>query len=123
MSINQIIKEEIQNLVERQEGIYTIPELVQLLAVYGLSQPSIDIYKSILIAAFKEGGDEKVEEVFKHFTGIDVEHISRGRYMLQRLVDPDNAKQAQQNLRYAKSDAEYGVAPKKFARENQDRFA
>lgn len=123
MNIKNIITEEIQNLVERQEGIYTIPELAEILKAYdNVGDREAPIYEKLLFAAFQDGGDEKVEKVYKHYTGTDIEHISKGRYMFKRLVNPDKEKQARQDAKYYASDSEYGVAPKKFARENQDRF-
>jgi len=119
MNINNIIVEEIQGLCETQQGIYTIPELIQKLKVYSvLGDEELAIFEKLLFKAFQEGGDEKVEEVYKHYTGTDIEHISKGRYMFGRLVNPDKQAQARQDAKYYASDAQYGVAPKKYARES-----
>jgi len=124
MDIIDIINEELQVLKERAEGIYTIPEITAKLKVYSkLKDQDIDVLETVLLAAYEEGGDEKVIETFRHFAGIDVENISRGRYMFQRLVDPDKLKQQASDARYRASDSKYGVAPKKFAKENLNRFA
>lgn len=89
MDIKTIINEELQSLNERGEGIYTIPELIQKLSVYGLAQEDLDVLQTVLFEAFQEGGDEKVIQTFRHFAGVDVDYISRGRYMFKSLVDPD----------------------------------
>ena len=89
MDIKTIINEELQSLNERGEGIYTIPELIQKLSVYGLAQEDLDVLQTVLFEAFQEGGDEKVIQTFRHFAGVDVDYISRGRYMFKSLVDHD----------------------------------
>lgn len=101
MNIVDIIREEIQALNERGEGIYTIPELVQKLKVMGLDQDSLDTLQTILFEAYAEGGDEKVIETFKIMAGVEVDYISKGRYMFQRLVDPDRLQQTMSNDRFA----------------------
>lgn len=116
MDIINIINEEVQVLKERAEGIYTIPEIIQKLKVYNLGEQDLDVLQTVLFAAYEEGGDEKVIETFRHFAGIDVDYISKGRYMFKRLVDPNKLKQAASDARYRASDAKYGIAPKKYSK-------
>ena len=98
MNIINIIKEELQGLNERSEGIYTIPELIQKLSVYGLEQDDLQVLQDVLFEAYKEGGDEKVIETFKYFAGVEVDYISKGRYMFRSLVDPEKLKNFNQNM-------------------------
>jgi len=98
MNIINIIKEELKLINERAEGIYTIPELIQKLSVYGLAQEDLEVLQNILFEAFKEGGDQQVVDTFKHFAGVEVDNISRGRYMFRSLVDPDKLHNFNQQM-------------------------
>jgi len=98
MNIIKIINEELENLNERQEGVYTIPELVQRLKIFGLSQNSLDIYQNILLAAYQEGGDDAVVNTYNQMAGVEIEPISKGRYMFQSIVDPEKLKESINNF-------------------------
>ena len=88
MNINDIIREELQYFNERHQDIFTITDLAGIMKRMGFEQQSIDALFNILLQAFKSGGDNAVIDMYKRMTGVEIEAISRGRYMFKKLVTP-----------------------------------
>lgn len=59
----------------------------------GFEQQSIDTLFNILLEAFKSNGDQGVIETYTKMTGVEIDYISKGRYMFQRFVDPYKLQQ------------------------------
>ena len=89
MNVNDIIKEEIKILQERHQDIFTINDLAGILKRMGYEGSSIEILNNLLITAFKDDGDNGVINAYKQISGVEIESVSRGRYMFKNLYDPN----------------------------------
>ena len=87
MNVNLIINEEVKRLFEQNK--YSIPELGKFLSRMGHDNENQDILTSILINAFKHGGDDAVIETYAEISGVEIEAISNGRYIFANLHDPE----------------------------------
>ena len=85
MGINAMIQEELQQLDEQQ--VYTIPELAGLMGSrMKHPQESIPIYQKMLFDAYNEGGDDAVVNIYTKMAGVEIEAVTRGRYMFANLT-------------------------------------
>jgi len=87
MEVLQIICEEVQRLFEQK--VYRIQDLVQLLASQGYDEQSIGYLTKMLLDAYRSGRDPAVIEKYKEMAGVEIEAISKGRYMFANLYDPE----------------------------------
>lgn len=77
--VDAVANEQI-NRKERHQEILKLRDLAEI-----ISRTGVD-FESLLMAfqdAFRDGGDEEVMELFKIGTGIEVENIGKGRYILK----------------------------------------
>jgi hypothetical protein len=81
-SIRKMINEEIQNLLNENKGYMELKDLAEIISRLGLD---FDAMLSIFTDAFRDGGDEKVKETFKSFTGgaSEINNIGKGRYVFK----------------------------------------
>lgn len=89
MNVIEIITEEIQSLKERQEGVYTIPELAASLEPMGYDEKGQEVINTILQNEYQTSGDQGVIDMFTKLSGVEIDSLSRGRYMFKNLVDPN----------------------------------
>jgi len=87
MEVLQIICEEVQRLFEQK--VYRIQDLVQLLINQGYDQQGIQILTKILLDAYRRSGDQGVIDRYAEMAGVQIEAISKGRYMFANLYDPE----------------------------------
>jgi len=87
MNIISIINEEIQRLFEQK--IYSISDLAKILERQGFDAETQAILQEILIDAYKDDGDQGVIDQYAKMAGVEIEAVSRGRYMFANLYDPE----------------------------------
>lgn len=87
MNIINIIKEEIQRLFEQQ--IYSIPDLAKILERMGHDRETQGYLQELLMDAYREGGDAAVIKTYAEISGVQIQAISRGRYMFANLYKPE----------------------------------
>lgn len=62
------------------ENVMSIKDLSDMSARLGVDHEGIT---ELIQRAFRNNGDEGVIEVFKEITGLDIEALSRGRYVFK----------------------------------------
>lgn len=86
-----------EDLNEQQNGVYTIPDLAKAmkdnLKTQGHEEQSLDIMGKWLFNAFRNQGDQGVIDVFVNLTGVQIEAVSRGRYMFANLYNPEKVNE------------------------------
>ena len=90
MRIKTVINEEIQRLFEQQT--YNISQLADVLKRMGFDEQIIYVLRDALIKAFRYGGDDEVIKIFKEITDVDIQALSRGKYMFANLYNPEKVE-------------------------------
>ena len=97
MDIKTIIAEEVQRLFEQKA--YRIQDLAQLLANQGYDEQGVGYLAKMLLDAYKQGGDQAVIDRYAEMAGVQIEAVSKGRYMFANLYDPEAQYEASSDER------------------------
>ncbi len=97
MSISAIIDEELESIAEQMNGVYSIPDLEKVLKAnlrsQGHPESNLEIMGKWLYNAFRNQGDQGVIKMFQDLTSVQIEAVSKGRYMFQNLVNPERLRE------------------------------
>jgi hypothetical protein len=68
-----------------ESKIYNIVELFDFFNRMGYDYESVKILSKLLVKEFKRFGDKGVIELFKEITGHDIDSISKGKYVFDKI--------------------------------------
>jgi len=73
-------------VMEQQQQLFTIPELAGLMGSrMKHDENTVRIYTQMLLNAYEEGGDDAVVKMYTNMSGVEIEAVTRGRYMFANL--------------------------------------
>lgn len=88
MKLIKFIKEEIQKLFEGR--IYGIPELAQIMGRLEFDKEQQGHLASMLRNAFRRNGDQGVVDLYGEMSGVEIEAISKGKYVFGNINKPES---------------------------------
>ena len=78
--------EYVYSVLNEQQQMYSIPQLAGLMGSRMKHDANtVQIYIQMLLDAYKEGGDDAVVNLYTKMSGVEIEAVSRGRYMFANL--------------------------------------
>lgn len=86
MDVKKIINEELLKFEEQQKFAYSIPDLAKLMERQGFDPEGQKILQDILMDAYRSDGDQGVIDKYAEISGVEIQAISRGRYVFDTLV-------------------------------------
>jgi len=81
MNIEKIIREEIE--LREQQFSHTISDLARI-ASRQTTYP-VEIIQDMLTTAYRQNGDEGVVKIFSEMVGVEIQALTRGRYVFAGL--------------------------------------
>ena len=76
----------VYSVLNEQQQMYSIPQLAGLMGSRMKHDANtVQIYIQMLLDAYKEGGDDAVVNLYTKMSGVEIEAVSRGRYMFANL--------------------------------------
>ena len=69
-----------KSALNESHEVYNLSELAEILSRTGYDE---DTLLAVLQDVYRAGGDDEVIKLFKASTGIDIESVSKGRYVFR----------------------------------------